>query len=288
MKTSRLSMLAFITPVLIAFTLIVLVPTAMGISYSFTDWNGIKNTANFIGAQHYRHILTRDSQFLYSMRYTTVYSLVTVAVVNVMGLALAVLVTQPFRGRNILRSIYFMPNLIGGVLLGFSWNFIFTRVFTNIAKATGIAWLNGWLSTTSTGFWGTVIVKVWQLSGYLMVIYIAQIQSIPESLVEAGRIDGAGRFRIFRHITLPLLAPAFTICLFLSLSQCFKMYDINLTLTNGGPYNSTEMLALNISNTAFAQNNFGQAQAKAVLYLLVIVAFSVVQLMITKKREVEM
>ena len=288
MKTSKLSYLFFLLPVLAAFTLIVMIPAVLGISYSFTDWNGIENTFSWIGIQHYQDILSTDRQFIYSFLYTTLYSLVTVVLVNIMGLSLAMLVTRNFKGRNALRSVYFMPNLIGGVLLGFSWNFIFTRVFANIAKATGMMWLNGWLSTTVTGFWGTVIVKAWQLSGYLMVIYIAQIQAIPASLLEASQIDGAGRWQTFRRITLPLLAPAFTIGLFLSLSQCFKMFDINLTLTGGGPYRSTEMLALNINQTAFAENNFGQAQAKAVIYLLVIVVISLFQLWMTKRKEVEM
>ena len=288
MKTSKLSYLFFLLSVLAAFTLIVMIPAVLGISYSFTDWNGIENTFRWIGIQHYQDILSTDRQFIYSFLYTTLYSLVTVVLVNIMGLSLAMLVTRNFKGRNALRSVYFMPNLIGGVLLGFSWNFIFTRVFANIAKATGMMWLNGWLSTTATGFWGTVIVKAWQLSGYLMVIYIAQIQAIPASLLEASQIDGAGRWQTFRRITLPLLAPAFTIGLFLSLSQCFKMFDINLTLTGGGPYRSTEMLALNINQTAFAENNFGQAQAKAVIYLLVIVVISLFQLWMTKRKEVEM
>lgn len=288
MKTNKLSYLLFLLPVLAAFTLIVVIPAVLGISYSFTDWNGIENTFRYIGTGHYRDILAKDSQFAYSFWYTTLYSVVTVILVNIMGLLLAMLVTRNFRGRNVLRGVFFMPNLIGGVLLGFSWNFIFTRVFANIARATGIAWLNGWLSTTATGFWGTVIVKAWQLSGYLMVIYIAQIQAIPASLLEASQIDGANPVQTFRRIILPLLAPAFTIGLFLSLSQCFKMFDINLTLTGGGPYRSTEMLALNINQTAFAENNFGQAQAKAVLYLLAIVGISLTQLFLTKRREVEM
>lgn len=288
MKTNKLSYLLFLLPVLMAFTLIVVIPAVLGISYSFTDWNGIENTFRFIGVEHYRDILMKDAQFSYSFWYTTLYSVVTVVLVNLMGLMLAMLVTRNFRGRNLLRGVFFMPNLIGGVLLGFSWNFIFTRVFANLSKATGILWLNGWLSNTVTGFWGTVIVKAWQLSGYLMVIYIAQIQAIPASLLEAAQIDGAGKTQTFRRVILPLLAPAFTIGLFLSLSQCFKMFDINLTLTGGGPYRSTEMLALNINQTAFAENNFGQAQAKAVLYLLAIVGISLVQLFFTKRREVEM
>ena len=288
MKTNKLSYLFFLMPVLVAFSLIVLIPAALGISYSFTDWNGIENTFRYIGLEHYRDILSNDRQFIYSFVYTSVYSLVTVILVNALGLLLSMLVTQDFRGRNALRGVFFMPNLIGGVLLGFSWNFIFTKVFSNIAKITGIVWLDGWLSSTATGFWATVIVKTWQLSGYLMVIYIAQIQAIPASIIEASRIDGAGRMQTFRHITLPMLAPAFTIGLFLSLSQCFKMFDINLTLTVGGPYRSTEMLALNINQTAFAENNFGQAQAKAVIYLLAIVVISLIQLWLTKRREVEM
>ena len=181
-----------------------------------------------------------------------------------------------------------MPNLIGGILLGFTWQFIFVSIFEAIGKNTGMTWLQGWLSDQKTGFIGMLIVLTWQLAGYMMIIYIAQLESIPDSYLEAARIDGATAFQTFLKIKLPLMAPAFTIGLFLSISDSFKMFDQNLSLTAGGPANSTEMIALNIYNTAFKESKLGQAQAKAVVFLLVVVAISVTQLIISKRKEVEM
>lgn len=182
----------------------------------------------------------------------------------------------------------FLPNLIGGILLGFTWQFIFTQAFDSVGKALGIPWLQGWLSTPATAALGLLILVTWQLSGYMMIIYIAQIQNIPDSVMEAAQIDGANGWHRLTKIILPLVAPAFTIGLFLSLTNSFKMYDQNLSLTGGGPYHSTEMLAMNIYNSAFKFNQLGIAQAKAVLFLIVVAAISLTQLYLSKKREVEM
>lgn len=181
-----------------------------------------------------------------------------------------------------------MPNLIGGLILGFVWQFIFTNVFSHVGGVLGLDFLQGWLATTATGFWGLVIVMTWQLSGYMMIIYIAALQNIPKSLIEAAEIDGATSWQKLTGITIPLVAPALTIGLFLTLSNSFKLFDQNLSLTGGGPFNSTEMLALNIFRTAFVFSQFGRAQAKAVVFLIVVAIITLTQIYFSKRKEVEM
>lgn len=287
MQKSKTRFWLFLSPALIAFALIVLIPTIMGFWYAFTDWNGISESANFVGVRNFVTIF-QDQTFLHAFGFTALFALCAVVLVNVVGFALALLVTQAFPGATVLRGIFFMPNLIGGLLLGFTWQFIFTSIFTAIGKATGMHFLIGWLSNPQTGFWGLVILTVWQLSGYMMIIYIAQIQQIQESVKEAARIDGAGAGSMLVHITMPLMMPAFTIGLFMTISNSFKMFDQNLALTAGGPYRATEMLALNIYNSAFAENHLGIAQAKAIIFLIVVAAIGITQLTLTKRKEVEM
>lgn len=287
MKMSKRGFWIFIGPALLAFLVVQVIPTAMGIGYSFTDWNGIGKSKNFVGLSNYIKILTEDTQFRSAFIFTFLFSICAVVTVNVLGFALALLVTQKIKGANLLRGIFFMPNLIGGILLGFTWQFIFVQVFEAIGKAFNISWMQGWLTNQKTGFIGLIIVVTWQLSGYMMMIYIAQIQNIPDSVLEAARIDGATGWNQLKSIILPLMMPAFTIGLFLSISNAFKLFDQNISLTGGGPVNSTQMLALNIYNTAFGENRFGLAQSKAVIFMIVVMAISIVQLTVTKKREVE-
>ena len=288
MKKSKVRFWVFLAPALISFTIIVLIPTLIGFFYSLTDWNGIVGSEiNFVGFQNFVDIFTRDDTFLHAFGFTALFSICAVILVNLVGFALALLVTQKFRGATLLRGIFFMPNLIGGLLLGFTWQFIFVSIFEAIAQKTGWEIFSGWLSNTPTGFIGLLILTVWQLSGYMMIVYIAQIQQIPESVKEAARIDGAGNWAMLKKITLPLMMPAFTIGLFLSISNSFKLFDQNLSLTGGGPVNSTQMLALNIYKTAFGENRFGLAQSKAVIFMVVVMAISIIQLTVTKKREVE-
>ncbi|WIF94913.1 carbohydrate ABC transporter permease [Caminicella sporogenes] len=288
MKKSSLWFNIFVGPILIAFLMVVIVPMFVGIYYSFTDWNGIADKVNWVGFKNYIEVLTKDKSFLNAFIFTTKFSLVSVISINLIGFSLALLVTKKMKISNALRSIFFMPNLIGGLILGFVWQFIFVKAFDWIGGALGISFLEGWLSTTSTGFWGLVILMSWQLSGYMMVIYIAALQSIPDSLVEAAKIDGANGFQRLIHIVIPLVAPAFTVGLFLTLSNSFKLFDQNLALTNGAPYSSTQMLALNIYSTAFSFNKLGLAQAKAVIFLLTVAVITLTQLYYSKKREVEM
>ncbi len=280
--------MGFIAISLITFTLVQLIPAVTGIYYSFTDWNGIGKAKNFIGFNNYIHTLTTDSKFMHAFAFTFLFAVFAVIIVNMAGFLLALLVTMNFRGSNVLRGIFFMPNLIGGILLGFTWQFIFVQIFGSVGKGFDIRWLQGWLSNTETGFIGLLIVVVWQLSGYMMLIYIAQLQNIPDSLLEAAQIDGANALHRLRHIIMPLVAPAFTIGLFLTISNAFKLFDQNVALTNGGPANSTQMLALNIYNTAFLEGKFGLAQSKAVIFLVVVAGISLVQLRISKSKEVEL
>ncbi|OMP68200.1 carbohydrate ABC transporter permease [Domibacillus epiphyticus] len=286
MKSKDFSFWLFLSPAMIGLGLVVLIPLLYGFYYSFTDWDGVNQT-EFIGMRNYINILS-DQDFLYSLWFTFKFSIVSVIVINVMGLGLAMLVTSYIKSKNILRTIFFMPNLIGGLILGFIWQFVFTKVFDAVGRMTGIGWLQGWLSDTQTGFWGMVILMSWQMAGYIMIIYIAYLENVPKDLLEAAEIDGANAIQRFRNITFPLVAPAFTVSLFLTLSNAFKIYDQNLSLTNGGPFNSTTMVSMDIVDTAFKMNQMASAQAKAVIFFMIVAIISLTQVYINKKREVEM
>nr|WP_314278141.1 sugar ABC transporter permease [uncultured Peptostreptococcus sp.] len=276
----------FLAPVLIALVMVVIIPLLYGVYYSFTNWDGI-NTPQFAGITNYMQLLG-DESFRNALWFTTKFAVVSIVLINAIGLGLALLVTQKLKGSNLMRTVFFMPNLIGGLILGFIWQFVFIQGFDAIGQAVGTEALQGWLSTTRTGFWGLVILTAWQMSGYIMIIYIAHLESIPEDLVEAAQIDGANVLQRFRHIIFPLVAPAFTVSMFLTLSNSFKLYDQNLSLTGGAPYNSTQMVAMNIYNTAFLENKMAYAQSKALIFFIIIAVISLTQVYYNKKREVEM
>ncbi|HHV27012.1 sugar ABC transporter permease [Anaerosalibacter bizertensis] len=288
MKNSKGWFWIFVGPVLLAFIIVVIVPMITGIYYSFTDWNGIGNDANWVGLKNYTKIFTEDKDFLNAFLFTAKFALVSLITINVIGFGLALLMTKGLKLTNFFRSIFFMPNMIGGLILGFVWQFIFTKGFDSLGKLLDWSFLRGWLSDPTTGFWGLVILMSWQMSGYMMVIYIAAIENIPESSLEAAKIDGANAWQRLRYIIMPLVAPAFTVGLFLTLSNSFKLYDQNLSLTAGGPHNSTQMLAMNIYNTAFKFNKLGLAQAKAVIFLITVAVITLTQIYYSKRREVEM
>ena len=268
----------FILPVLLALVLVVGVPFVLGLYYSFTDWDGIIKPV-FIGIKNYRAIFS-DPQFLNSLIFTVKFAVVSIVLINAIGLALAILVTQKIFAANIFRTIYFMPNLIGGLILGFIWQFIFINIFPALG-------LKGWLATTNTGFWGLILLTIWQMAGYIMVIYVAYLQNVSQEVLEAADVDGVNAWQKFRHIIFPLIATGFTVSMFMTLSNSFKLYDQNLSLTNGGPYRSTEMVAMNIVNTAFAEKSMAYAQAKSVIFLLIVVMISIIQTYYNKKREIE-
>ncbi|WP_079527373.1 carbohydrate ABC transporter permease [Halobacillus hunanensis] len=276
----------FLTPVILGLGLVVVVPFIYGFIFSFTDWNGITAT-KFVGLQHYINLFQED-EFMASIWFTVKFAIITVILLNIMGLGLALLVTRNIKTNNLLRTVFFMPNLIGGLILGFIWQFIFVSVFEDIGMLLGVESLTGWLSTTSTGFWGLVILTAWQMAGYIMIIYIAYLENIPKDLIEAAKIDGANGFQRFKNITFPLVAPAFTVSMFLTLSMAFKIYDQNLSLTNGGPFNSTQMVAMEIVRTAFSDQQMAFAQAKAVIFFFIVAVIALTQVYYNKKREVEM
>ncbi len=277
----------FVGPCLLAFTLVVLVPLIIGIYYSFTDWDGINAEVAFIGLENYIAMFN-DSSFIDSFIFTTKFVAVSVLSINIIGFSLAMLVTRGLKISNSLRTIFFMPNLIGGLILGFIWQFIFRRGFATLGAIFDQSWLVGWLSNQETGFWGLVILMSWQMAGYVMIIYIAGIQNVPEELIEAAEIDGANLWDKIKHVIFPLIRPAFTISLFLTMSNSFKLFDQNLSLTRGGPARSTEMLALNIYRTAFNFRQLGVAQAKAVVFLIIVGVVTLTQVYFSKKGEVEM
>ena len=268
----------FILPALFSLVMIIYIPFIDGIRYSFTDWNGITK-AVFNGLDNYKKVFS-DVNFWRSMWFTIRVCLVAVVGTNIIGLLLALVVTQPWKDRNILRAAYFTPNLIGGLILGFIWQFIFTSIFPEIG-------LVGWLADGKTGFWGLCILYIWQKAGYNMVIFVAFLEAIPQDVQEAATVDGVSSWQRFWRITLPMLMPAFTICLFITLSNSFKLYDQNLALTQGGPYSSTEMLAMNIYNTAFNYGAMGFAQVKAVIFFILVALITLLQTNFTKSKEVE-
>lgn len=277
---------SFLLPCLLALFFIIFLPLVYGIYYSFTDSDGFQST--FIGLENYTRIM-KDTQFLNSLSFTFRFTLVSVIGVNAIGLGFALLVTQKMsRLSTLFRTIFFMPNLIGGIILGFIWQFIFINAFEGIASLTNLTFFNGWLANATTGFWGLVILFLWQMSGYIMLIYISFLNGIPAELLESAEIDGASSQQKFWRIKFPMVAPAFTISLFLTLSNAFKVYDQNLALTAGGPFGSTEMVAMNIYNTAFVSFEQGYAQAKALIFFIIVAIISIIQIYITRKREVDL
>ncbi|MFZ3591325.1 carbohydrate ABC transporter permease [Bacillus sp. DJP31] len=279
---------AFVGPALLFFLVIQIVPFIMGIYYSFTSWNGVSSVAEWVGFENYIKILTTDKAFLDSFLFTTKFMVVAVIISNLIGFSLALLLNAALKSRNLLRTVFFIPNVIGGLLLGFIWQFIFVKGFASLGNLTGIPFFKmPWLGDETTAFWGIVIVFAWQISGYMMVIYIAALQGVDNSLLEAARIDGASNWTLLTRIIIPLILPAFTICLFLTISMAFKIFDLNISLTGGGPFNSTSSVAINIYQEAFQNNRYGLGTAKSILFFLVVAIFTTVQVLITKKREVE-
>ncbi|WP_105617343.1 carbohydrate ABC transporter permease [Vallitalea okinawensis] len=285
----RLAFWGFVGPVLITFIMVVIIPFAMGLYYSFTDWSAIPdNPINYIGFQNYMEVFN-DEQFIISFKATIIYTMISVLLINIIGFTLALLVTRKLKTSNLLRTTFFMPNLIGGIILGYVWRFIFMKVFVALASSTGIGFFGlPWLSDATHAIWAMAIVSTWQMGGYIMVIYVAALQGIPEDLLEAAQIDGANAWHRIKAIIFPLVAQAFTVSLFLTISSSFKMFDVNAALTKGDPSRLTELLTLEIYNKAFIESKFGVGQAQAVILFLLISVVSLTQVYLSKKREVEM
>jgi raffinose/stachyose/melibiose transport system permease protein len=269
----------FILPTLIAFTISFFIPFLLGIYLSFTRFTTVTNS-HWIGVGNYIRAFSEDRDFLNAMIFTVKFAIVSVILINVFAFSFALLLTSKIRGTNIFRTVFFMPNLIGGIILGYIWQLIINGVL--IYFGVDITY------SANFGFWGLVILMNWQMVGYMMIIYIAGIQSISRELIEAAEIDGANSWQILRSITIPLVMPAFTICTFLTITNSFKLFDQNLALTAGAPGRASSMLALDIFNTFYGRNGYeGVGQAKAVIFFLFVAVIVLLQLRFSRSKEIE-
>ncbi len=295
MKQSRLINVLFVAPCVFAFIMIIIIPFFFGLYYSMTDWNGVNNNVNFVGFKNFQTLLS-SPEFLYSFLITIAYTLINIFLVNIVSFGLSLMVTSKLRRRNFYRAGFFVPYLIGGIVLGYIWQFLLNNILVDLGYLLSIDILQtSFLSLPHTVIWTMAVVNTWQYAGYIMLIYVASIQSIPASLMEAANVDGANYItRVFR-ILIPMMANAFTISIFLTLTTSFKQFDMNLTLTNGGPatrfldipVKASQLLAMNIFSTATA-NRMAEAQAKAVVLFIALLVVSLIQVSVNKKKEVEM
>ena len=281
----------FLFPLLFTFAVTVIIPMFVGVFYSFTDWNGVTYT-RMVGFENYAAMF-KEAAFIWSLLLTVLFVVINMLLVNLVAFLLALLCTTKLKGVGFFRAAYFLPNLIGGIVLGYIWQFIFSNVLTTILKSPHSA-----LASTNTAFIAIIVVYVWQYAGYIMLIYINGLAMVPKDVLEAAQIDGASDMTTLFQIKIPMIAATFTICTFLTLTSAFKQFDVNLALTNGvGTVrdfmgqrlsNGTQMIALNIYNTAFARDMYGYAQAKAILFFIILACVSLIQVRISNKREVEM
>ena len=271
----------FVLPTLLAFTIGFIIPFFEGLYLSFCQFTTVKN-AKFTGFGNYKKIFS-DLTFLSSFKFTVLFAVASIVLINVIAFALALLLTRKLKGTNIFRTIFFMPNLIGGIVLGYIWQILINCVLSIVGQP--LLALN-----SSAGYWGLIILMCWQQIGYMMIIYIAGLQNVSDDLLEAAQIDGATPWQTLWKVKLPMVMPSITICVFLTLTNSFKLFDQNLALTGGDPNHMTEMLALNIYQTFYARAGAqwkGLGQAKAVLFCLLVIVLSVLQLRATRKREVQ-
>ncbi|MEI3245757.1 MAG: sugar ABC transporter permease [Lachnospiraceae bacterium] len=268
----------FVLPTIIAFTIGFIAPFLLGVYLSFCKFTTVTD-AKFIGLANYVKIF-EESDFTHSLVFTVLFTIVTVVLINVLAFAVAMLLTKGFRGTNVFRTVFFMPNLIGGIILGYIWQLLLNGILSIFDRT---------LTYSATyGFWGLVILTLWQQVGYMMVIYIAGIQNIPGELIEAAKMDGATSSQVLKNVILPMVMPSITICSFLTLTNGFKLFDQNLALTNGAPSKMSEMLALNIYNTFYGRTSYeGVGQSKAVLFFVLVTIIAVVQNRISTSKEVQ-
>lgn len=277
----------FALPGLFCFLAVVIVPFIYGVYLTLTDWDGVASVKNFVGLENFGGVM-RDSQFWTSLLLTFKYVVFVVVIVNVIAFVIAYLLTRGIKGQNFFRAGFFTPNLIGGIVLGYIWQFVFSRVFVSIGETTGWKLFEAsWLSDPTNAFVALVVVSVWQLSGYMILIYVAGFMGLNEDVMEAASIDGATGWVKLKSIILPLMMSSITICLFLTLSRAFMVYDVNLSLTGGAPYGTTEMAAMHVYEKAFTSRQFGVGQAEALILFIIVAVISGLQVYLTKKQEVE-
>ena len=268
----------FLVPTMAAFLIGFIIPFIEGIYLSFCKFTTIKD-AKFVGIQNYIEAF-KDSNFIGSFKFTTLFAIVSLVLINVLAFLIALALTQNIKGKNIFRTVFFMPNLIGGIVLGYVWQLIFDGIFVKFDTALKL--------NETLGFWGLVILVGWQQIGYMMIVYIAGLQAIPGDIQEAAMIDGATRMQRLFRITIPNMMPSITICTFLTITNSFKLFDQNLALTGGEPLHKTEMFALNIYNTFYGRVGAeGVGQAKAVVFFIIVVGIGLLQLKLTRDKEVQ-
>ena len=268
----------FVLPTLIAFTIGFLAPFVLGVYLSFCKFTTVTDP-RFIGLGNYAKILG-DGDFLHSLWFTALFTIVTVLLINIFAFAVAMLLTKKIKGTNIFRTVFFMPNLIGGIVLGYVWQLLLNGILAHFQKTLTYS--------SKYGFWGLVILMNWQMIGYMMIIYVAGLQNVPTDLIEAAEIDGATSLQTLFKVKIPMVMPSITICLFLTVSNSFKLFDQNLALTNGEPSNMSELLALNIFRTFYGRTGWeGVGQAKAVVFFLLVAAIALTQNWLTRRKEVQ-
>jgi len=269
----------FTFPTLLAFLIAFLIPFLAGIYLSFTEFTAVTD-ARWVGLSNYIRAFTEDRFFLNALWFTVRFAVVSVILINVIAFFLAVLLTRNVKGTNLFRTVFFMPNLIGGIILGYIWQLLINGILINFGVDITF--------DAKYGFWGLVVLMNWQMVGYMMIIYIAGIQSISPELIEAAKIDGANTWQILGNVTIPMVMPAVTICTFLTVANSFKLFDQNLALTAGAPDRASAMLALDIFTTFYGRNGYeGVGQAKAVVFFIIVAVIVLLQLKLTRTREVE-
>ena len=277
-KTLKRYFPIFVLPTLIAFSFAFIIPFVMGVYLSFCKFKTITN-AQFVGLENYIKILA-DKEFVNAFGFTLKFSVVSIITINVFAFILALALTRKIRGTNLFRTVFFMPNLIGGIILGYIWQQMINAVLLKYETTL--------VANPTYGFWGLVILMNWQMIGYMMIIYVAGLQNVPTDLIEAAQIDGATSLQTLFKVKIPMVMPSITICLFLTVSNSFKLFDQNLALTAGAPSKKTAMLALDIYNTFYGRSGFeGVGQAKAVLFFIVVAVIALGQLVLTRRKEVE-
>jgi raffinose/stachyose/melibiose transport system permease protein len=266
------------------FAVVLIYPFGQGLYLTFTNWDGFHHD-KYVGFANYVKSL-QDDNFWATLRFTIKYVVVSIVAINAVAFGLALLVTAKLKSSNIFRTFFFVPNLIGGVVLGVIWQFIFNTALVSISQKMGWSLFeSSWLGETNTAFWALIIVTVWQSSGYMMIIYITGLISIEQDVLEAARVDGASAARTLWSIKMPLMAQAFTISLFLSLRGGFMAYDVNVALTGGGPFRTTELISMHIFQDAFAFGNFGTGQSKAVIMFIMVAVAALIQVTVSKRME---
>lgn len=280
--------LLFAGPTTFVFLTVIILPFLFGIYLTFTNWDGISKMYTFVRLSNYITVF-KDRMFWSSFMLTVKYVFYTTVLVNTLGFILAYALTgNNVRGQNFLRTGFFIPNLIGGIILGLVWRFIFSNVLVFVGRNLNIGFLSySWLANPDKAFWTLVIVSVWQYSGYMMIIFIAGLSNIPKELLEAATIDGANGFHRLRNIVLPLMVPSFIVTVFLTIQRGFMVYDVNLALTGGGPFKSTELISMHVYEKAFLAQQYGVGQSQAFFLFVLVAAISITQVYFSKKLEVE-